>query len=87
MSTKEKGKSEQKLRVCEEERVCMDSPTRHRVRKVHTNVQGSYVWLCWKNTMILRCKGKKVHMVHRGHTEKNTWINMNCASRKDMTTC
>lgn len=43
MSTKERGKSGQKLRVCEEERVCVDSPTRHRVGRVHTNVQSSYV--------------------------------------------
>lgn len=25
--------------------------------KVHNDVQGGHIWLCWKNTMILRCKG------------------------------
>ena len=28
---------------------------------VCNNVQGGCIWLCWKNTMILRCKKKRVH--------------------------
>lgn len=28
---------------------------------MRNNVQGGCIWLCWKDTMILRCKKKRVH--------------------------
>lgn len=43
-----------------------DGHTRWEWGKVCNNVQGGCIWLCWKNTMILRCKKKRVHEGTRG---------------------